>query len=87
MRASALDRGALVAYLESAPPFDGHKGDALTFRKWDHQLRQPLYVAGPRKREEIGGSRGPFAVVGDLSGTDLDALGTAMADSRCRFAP
>jgi len=87
VRASALDRGALVAYLESAPPFDGHKGDALTFRKWDHQLRQPLYVAGPRKREEIGGSRGPFAVLGDLSGTDLDALGTAMADSRCRFAP
>jgi hypothetical protein len=73
--------------MESAPPFDGHKGEALTFRKWDHQLRQPLYVAGPRKREDIGGQLGPFAVLADVGGKNLDALGTAMADSRCRFAP
>jgi hypothetical protein len=73
--------------MESAPPFDGHKGEALTFRAWDHQLRQPLYVAGARKREEIGGALGPLAVLADVVGKDLDALGTAMADSRCRFAP
>jgi hypothetical protein len=24
--------------------FDGHKGMPLSFRSWDHQLRQPLYV-------------------------------------------
>jgi ABC-type branched-subunit amino acid transport system substrate-binding protein len=86
-RAGAADGDALVAFLESAPPFDGHKGDALTFRKWDHQLRQPLYVAGPRRRDDGGAQLGPLAVVGDLSGRDLDALGTAMVDSRCRFAP
>ena len=44
------DGAALAAFMEGAPPFDGHKGEALTFRRWDHQLRQPLYVAGPRKR-------------------------------------
>jgi ABC-type branched-subunit amino acid transport system substrate-binding protein len=87
VRASAIDGAALVAFMKSAPPFDGHKGEALTFRKWDHQLRQPLYVAGPRKREDIGGLLGPFAVVADVGGKNLDALGTAMADSRCRFAP
>lgn len=87
VRAGAGDGAALVAFMESAPPFDGHKGDALTFRKWDHQLRQPLYVAGPRKREDIGGQLGPFAVLADVGGGNLDALGTATAESRCRFAP
>ena len=87
VRTGAGDGAALVAFMESAPPFDGHKGEALTFRKWDHQLRQPLYVVGPRKREDIGGSLGPFAVLADVGGKNLDALGTAMADSRCRFAP
>jgi ABC-type branched-subunit amino acid transport system substrate-binding protein len=86
VRAGAGDGAALAAFLESAPPFDGHKGEALTFRKWDHQLRQPLYVAGPRKREESGGPLGPFAVVANVGGKNVDALGTAMADSRCRFA-
>jgi hypothetical protein len=49
-------------------------------------LRQPLYVAGVRKREEIGGPLGPLAVLADVGGKNLDALGTAMTDSRCRFA-
>jgi ABC-type branched-subunit amino acid transport system substrate-binding protein len=87
VRAGASDGDALVAFMESAPPFDGHKGEALTFRRWDHQLRQPLYVAGPRKREDGGGPLGPLAVVADVGGKNLDALGTAMVDSRCRFAP
>lgn len=87
VRAGARDGGALVAFLESAPPFDGHKGEALTFRGWDHQLRQPLYVTGPRKREDIGGPKGPFAVEADVGGKNLDTLGTAMAESRCRFGP
>ncbi len=87
VRVGAGDGAAVAAFLESAPPFDGHKGEALTFRRWDHQLRQPLYVAGPRKREDIGGVLGPFAVLADVGGRNLDALGTAMADSRCRFAP
>ena len=87
VRTGAGDGAALVAFMESAPPFDGHKGEALTFRKWDHQLRQPLYVVGPRKREEVGGAVGPFAVLADAGGKNLDALGTTMAESRCRFTP
>jgi hypothetical protein len=30
--------------------FDGHKGWPLSFRREDHQLRQPLYVAGADSR-------------------------------------
>lgn len=86
VRAGATDPASLIAFMQSGPPFDGHKGEALTFRQWDHQLRQPLYVAGPRKADEAGAD-GPFTVLADIGGRNLDALGTAMADSRCRFAP
>jgi ABC-type branched-subunit amino acid transport system substrate-binding protein len=87
VRGGAAHGPALVNFLESAPPFDGHKGDALTFRKWDHQLRQPLYVIGPRKREASGGPSDPFTVIADTGTGNLDALGTPMAESRCRFSP
>lgn len=85
VRAGAGRPAALVAFLESAPPFDGHKGTALVFRTWDHQLRQPVYVLGPRKREEISGRRGPFEVAGETAEAALDGLGTSAAESRCRL--
>ncbi|MBI4635195.1 MAG: ABC transporter substrate-binding protein [Candidatus Rokubacteria bacterium] len=83
VRGSATDAAGVRAFFESAPPFDGHKGTPLTFRRWDHQLRQPLYILAPRKREEVGGRRGPFAVLADLPGANLDALGTLAAQTRC----
>jgi hypothetical protein len=85
VRTGAAGPAGVRAFLELAPPFDGHKGTALTFRRWDHQLRQPLYVIGPRRREEVTERRGPFAVLGDLPGPDLDALGTLAPESRCRL--
>ncbi len=33
-----------------ATHFEGHKGAPLSFRAWDHQLRQPLYIVGPGAR-------------------------------------
>jgi ABC-type branched-subunit amino acid transport system substrate-binding protein len=86
VRGGASDGAGLVTFLDGAPPFDGHKGAALTFRPWDRQLRQPLYVVGPRKREEVGGRRGPFAVLADTGGANLDGLGTPAAESRCRWS-
>jgi hypothetical protein len=84
VRAEVSTPATLVTFLESAPPFDGHKGTALVFRAWDHQLRQPLYVLGPRRREEISGRRGLFAVVGETGEAALDGLGTTAGESRCR---
>jgi ABC-type branched-subunit amino acid transport system substrate-binding protein len=84
VRGGAADAAGLAAFFQTAPPFDGHKGTALTFRQWDHQLRQPLYVLSPRRREDVGGRRGPFAVVADTPGADLDALGTTPPESRCK---
>jgi hypothetical protein len=46
LRARSPAAAKLVEYLESpVSQFDGHKGWPLSFRRADHQLRQPLYVA------------------------------------------
>jgi ABC-type branched-subunit amino acid transport system substrate-binding protein len=45
LRARSTSPAKLLSYLESpATQFDGHKGWPLTFRRSDHQLRQPLYL-------------------------------------------
>ena len=65
--------------------YDGHKGRPLDFRPWDHQLRQPLYVAtsGPDGRPRLAsvppdGGETP-------SRTVLDRLGATAAESACRM--
>lgn len=46
LRTRSTDPLKLVAYLEAPDTkFDGHKGWSLSFRRADHQLRQPLYVS------------------------------------------
>jgi ABC-type branched-subunit amino acid transport system substrate-binding protein len=43
-RAGANDGDSIATYMSSdTTQFDGHKGAPLSFRSWDHQLRQPLY--------------------------------------------
>jgi ABC transporter substrate binding protein (PQQ-dependent alcohol dehydrogenase system) len=45
LRAQSVDSKRLFAVLDNeATQFDGHKGVPLSFRSWDHQLRQPLYA-------------------------------------------
>ena len=62
---------ALLEYLESDPPFDGHKGRALTFRKADHQLRQPMYLVRTAKTEAAAAEEVAAEVP---RGGDLDAI-------------
>ncbi|MBI3329986.1 MAG: ABC transporter substrate-binding protein [Nitrospinae bacterium] len=95
LRGASTDPGALVKYLEGSPAFDGHKGKALTFRAWNHQLRQPLYVvkardSTPQNRWDLlevvaelpsPGARGKSA--SDL----LDTLGDSRAESSCHMEP
>ena len=85
VRGGARDPASLRRFIESAPPFDGHKGEALSFRAWDHQLRQPMQIVAPRKRDEAAPARGPFAVVADVGTGRLDSLGTPAPESRCRL--
>jgi len=96
LRGGRDDTAGLVSYFEKGRGVDAHKGQPLTFRPWDHQLRQPLMVvrsqvpAADAKRWDI------FELLGEvpLRGTPgenraavLDTLGLSAAESRCRFGP
>ena len=87
VRGQAHDAVGLLAFVESSPPFDGHKGFPLTFRRWDQQLRQPLYVMGHRATPGGTDGGGSFALLGGVPARDLDSIGTPAKDSSCRFAP
>jgi ABC-type branched-subunit amino acid transport system substrate-binding protein len=81
VRAGATDAASLRAFLGTTPPFDGHKGVALTFRPWDQQLRQPLYIVGPRGR--AGAGTGPGEVLAQAPRDDLDTIGIGPTETRC----
>lgn len=95
MRAGTTESTALVRFLEGpASQFDGHKGKKLTFRSWDHQLRQPLYLVRATMQE--GENRWDvFEAVAELplgrpdpgrtSQELLDQLGDLQSETRCRF--
>jgi ABC-type branched-subunit amino acid transport system substrate-binding protein len=65
--------------------FDGHKGLPLSFRPWNHQLRQPLYIArhgeGGDLRIEAEVPRIPDRVADPEA--LLDTLGGAVAGEGC----
>jgi ABC-type branched-subunit amino acid transport system substrate-binding protein len=94
LRSGTTEAAALVSYLEGAPPFDGHKGKALTFRTWNHQLRQPLYMLKAREATPED-SRDLFQLIGELPSPTvpsqavaalLDTLGEPQRESLCRLA-
>jgi ABC transporter substrate binding protein (PQQ-dependent alcohol dehydrogenase system) len=70
------------AYLLSdAFKLEGFKGQAMSFRTWDHQLRQPIILGG--------GTRVPVSVSpqeGFLHETNLtDTLGFDKPETKCKF--
>lgn len=82
LRARSAQPAGLLRYLaDDATQFDGHKGRPLSFRRWDHQLRQPLYVAAP--------GADPVEVPRAAPGSDvasralLDRLGGARNEGQC----
>jgi ABC-type branched-subunit amino acid transport system substrate-binding protein len=93
LRSASTDARTLVNYLEGAPQFDGHKGKTLTFRDWNHQLRQPLYVLKARETKpdnawdllELLGEIPPPAARGQSVMEVLDTLGEAKTESTCRL--
>lgn len=84
----ARTRSAVQAYFEAPKTiFDVWKGVGVDFRTWDHQLRQPVYLAHIEKN-------GSVTVVGTLPevfkpGTSLierlDQIGYQKGESRCRL--
>jgi hypothetical protein len=87
LRARSATPGALIDYLRrDTTQFDGHKGRPLSFRAWDNQLRQPMYVirhedpAAPRLITEVPASHGD-----DSSRDVLDRVGGAHAAAACNL--
>jgi ABC transporter substrate binding protein (PQQ-dependent alcohol dehydrogenase system) len=58
----------------------GDKGEGMNFRKWDHQLRQPILIAGPRDVVSISPQSG-FLHPKYLT----DTLGYDQPESKCKF--
>lgn len=88
-----LDGPGLVEYLESPQTsFDIHKGIGVSFRPWDHQLRQTVYLV--KINPDADKAWDLATLVGELPeiykpGTDpierLDQIGVLQGDSTCSF--
>jgi len=78
-RTRSADAARLEAYIRSDQfELAGFKGRALTFRRWDGQLRQPVHLVYP----------GALVAVAPLEGflhrsSELDSLGVDQPETRC----
>jgi ABC transporter substrate binding protein (PQQ-dependent alcohol dehydrogenase system) len=80
-RTKAVDPAAIVSYIQS-PEFGvaGFKGQKLTFRDWDGQLRQPILLATSRVLVSVSPQEG---FLHEFS--ELDTLGADRPDTACKF--
>lgn len=82
-RTESSDFGVLSAFIRGEEIIlDGFKGNRLSFRDWDNQLRQPMLLSTHNAVVE----RAPIA--GFLhQQNNMDTLGFDRRDSRCAFKP
>ena len=59
----------------------GYKGTPLSFRAWDHQLRQPILLAAPRSSVAVAPIEGFLHPV-----TELDTLGYDKPETKCQWS-
>lgn len=80
-RTSSTDPKALVAYIKS-PAFGiaAYKGQKLTLRNWDWQLRQPILLSDGRTTVSISPQPGFLHQV-----TELDTLGVDRPETKCKL--
>jgi len=85
LRAPRPSTAGLIAYLEADHTgIDGHKGRPLSFRSWDHQLRQPLYLSSPARPTPIEVPHASADSSRD-SRDVLDTIGATRTTSTCHF--
>ncbi len=82
-RTHSADPAALVAAIK-APGFGvaAYKGQLLTLRDWDWQLRQPILLSDGRGIVSISPQPGFLHPV-----TELDTLGVDRPETKCKLAP
>lgn len=80
-RTRSADPATISAYLRGSEfLLAGFKGQGLSFRLWDGQLRQPILIAGPRLLVSSSPQEGFLH-----QRTPLDTLGVDLEESQCRF--
>lgn len=81
-RTRAEDADSVRRFLEDPTTgFDGHKGELLSFRAWDHQLRQPMYVRSGNALDQV-----PDDAALDRDATAaLDRLGAGAGTTGCHW--
>jgi len=83
LRTKSTDFATVAAHLKSGDfRVDGSKGQALSFRPWDNQLRQPIQLA----TQDAVIAQAPFSQFLHRS-ENLDTLGADRPDSACRLPP
>jgi len=83
MRGRQTSPAGMRAYLRSDNFLvAGFKGEGLTFRSWDQQLRQPVLIAQPLMVVSMSPQNG-FLHPGNTS----DTLGFDQPETQCRMAP
>lgn len=80
-RTAASDLKPIKDYL-LGPAFalQGYKGNPLSFRSWDGQLRQPVLLAAPRSMVGVAPIEGFLHPK-----TELDTLGFDQPDTQCKW--
>lgn len=80
-RTSSADPKTIEGFIRS-PDFalGGFKGQPLSFRPWDGQMRQPVLIANPRMLVSVSPQEGFLHPV-----TELDSLGDDKPETQCKF--
>jgi ABC transporter substrate binding protein (PQQ-dependent alcohol dehydrogenase system) len=80
-RSGKTDPASMRAYmLSDSFIVAGDKGVGMNFRKWDHQLRQPILIASARQVVSISPQQG-FLHPHFLT----DTLGYDQPETKCKF--
>jgi branched-chain amino acid transport system substrate-binding protein len=91
-KAKSTESAKLVQALEGhtlTAAMDGLKGRPLTFRAWDHQLLQPMYVVAAKDRSKWKDKWDIFEIIAEVpgKGDSLEAIAIPKDASQCQLEP
>ena len=80
-RTRSVERDTLIDYMLSEDfQLAGYLGLPVSYRSWNHQLRQPILVTGPRMVASVSPQEGYLH-----PRTPMDSLGADEGESQCNF--
>lgn len=92
VKARSTDSAKLVQALEGhtlTGAMDGLKGRPMTFRAWDHQLLQPMFVVAARDKAKWKDKWDIFEIIGEVPAhnASLENIAIPKAESQCQLEP